>query len=120
MTFGVLGRIAAVAVAVIVGACFSASPADAARACKGKIINGQCYAKKVTKKRVVAARKGKRVVVARKGLGDKQWHGWGASFHHEGVRYQGGTRNGPAMWYNNGEGGFHPAVFWKLYERQLP
>jgi hypothetical protein len=45
------------------------------------------------------------------------WHGWGASFHHEGVRYPGGNPTGPSMSYNIYEGGFHPDVFWKLSDR---
>ena len=41
----------------------------------------------------------------------------GASFHLNGQSYKGGNRQGPAMWYNNGERGFHPEVFWVVYER---
>ena len=110
MRFQVLNRIAAVAAAVVV-ASFWTMPANAAKGCKGKIKNGHCAAAKATKKKVA---------VAHNRLGDRQWHGWGASFHLDGVSYPGGNRKGPAMWYNNYEGGFHPTVFWKLYERNLP
>jgi hypothetical protein len=46
------------------------------------------------------------------------WHGWGQSFHHNGVRYPGGNRRGPAMSYNNWEGGFHPTVFWMIKDAE--
>src|SRR5262245_25837782 len=45
------------------------------------------------------------------------WHGWASSFHLDGVRYPGGNPRGPAAWYNNWEGGFHPEVFWVLHAR---
>jgi hypothetical protein len=54
---------------------------------------------------------------ARLNRDDFPWHGWGASFHLDGVRYPGGNREGPAAYYNNFEGGFHPTVFWKLSDR---
>jgi hypothetical protein len=111
MTFRVIGRALAIAATVVMGAYLSTTPADAAKGCRGKIKNGVCYAKKSTKQRVV---------VARNRLGDRQWHGWGASFHLDGRSYKGGNPQGPAMWYNNGEGGFHPTVFWVLYERYRP
>jgi hypothetical protein len=46
------------------------------------------------------------------------WHGWGGSFHYNGVSYQGGNRRGPAMSYNNWEGGFHPTVFWMIKDAE--
>jgi hypothetical protein len=46
------------------------------------------------------------------------WHGWGESFHYAGVRYAGGNRRGPAMSYNNWEGGFHPTAFWVIKETE--
>jgi hypothetical protein len=46
------------------------------------------------------------------------WHGWGQSFHYAGVRYAGGNRRGPAMSYNNWEGGFHPTAFWVIKETE--
>lgn len=45
------------------------------------------------------------------------WHGWGNSFHLNGVRYPGGNPRGPAGALNNWEGGFHPVAFWVLHER---
>lgn len=49
------------------------------------------------------------------------WHGWvvrsPAVFYWEGQRFDGGTPKGPAMWYNNGEGGFNAAAFWKISDR---
>lgn len=44
-------------------------------------------------------------------------HGWGNSFYHNGVRYEGGNPRGPAGALNNWEGGFHPVAFWKMLER---
>ena len=46
------------------------------------------------------------------------WHGWGDSFHYSGVRYPGGNPRGPAMSYNNWEGGFHPTAFWVIKETE--
>ena len=46
------------------------------------------------------------------------WHGWGDSFHYAGVRYPGGNPRGPAMSYNNWEGGFHPTAFWVIKETE--
>jgi hypothetical protein len=46
------------------------------------------------------------------------WHGWGQSFHYNGVRYAGGNRRGPAASYNNWEGGFHPTVFWMIKDAE--
>ena len=46
------------------------------------------------------------------------WHGWGDSFHYAGVRYAGGNRRGPAMSYNNWEGGFHTIAFWVIKETE--
>jgi len=46
------------------------------------------------------------------------WHGWANSFHYAGVRYSGGNPRGPAMSYNNWEGGFHPTAFWAIKETE--
>ena len=46
------------------------------------------------------------------------WHGWGQSFHYNGVRYPGGNRHGPKASYNNWEGGFHPTVFFMIREAE--
>jgi hypothetical protein len=46
------------------------------------------------------------------------WHGWGDSFHYAGIRYPGGNPRGPAMSYNNWEGGFHPTAFWVIKEAE--
>jgi hypothetical protein len=105
----VRGTLVAAALAV---ACAMATPASAAKGCKGTFKNGKCYAAKSIKKKKYAARNR---------LADRQWHGWGASFHLDGVSYAGGNRNsGPPAWHNNYEGGFHPVVFWKLSARNLP
>jgi hypothetical protein len=52
------------------------------------------------------------------------WHGWvvrsPAVFYWEGRRYEGGSPRGSAAWYNNGEGGFNAAAFWKIYDRHAP
>jgi hypothetical protein len=34
------------------------------------------------------------------------------------VRYPGGNPRGPAMSYNNWEGGFHPTAFWVIKETE--
>jgi len=47
------------------------------------------------------------------------WQGWGNSFYLDGVRYEGGNPRGPAAWYNNWEGGFHPEVYWILHLRSV-
>jgi len=48
-----------------------------------------------------------------------RWHGWGDSFYLDGVRYEGGNPRGPAAWYNNWEGGFHPEAYWVLHLRSV-
>jgi hypothetical protein len=47
------------------------------------------------------------------------WQGWGNSFYLDGVRYEGGNPRGPAAWYNNWEGGFHPEAYWVLHLRSV-
>jgi len=51
-----------------------------------------------------------------------RWHGWtathkGFAFHLDGARYKGGMSCGPAMAYNNWEGGFNRRAFWLLIDR---
>ena len=58
---------------------------------------------------------------ARYGKADQDafpWHGWGQSFHYNGVRYLGGNPRGPAGSHNNWEGGFHPTVFWAIRDEE--
>ena len=89
MTVRILGRIAALSAATLVLAMMAAMPADA----------------KVRK--------------AKKNF--DPWHGWvvnsPVALYHEGIRYPGGSPKGPAMWYNNGEGGFNAKLFWTLRDR---
>ena len=107
----------------------STTPAEARTTCKAST----CYKVTATKGSVTkqkhanrakrsrhAYRAGTRVGVRTRRVAQQvvfPWHGWGASFHHEGVRYAGGNPSGPAMSYNIYEGGFHPDVFWKLSDR---
>jgi hypothetical protein len=52
----------------------------------------------------------------------QKWHGWtgkASTFYLDGVAYPGGSRRGPAMAYNNYEGGFHPVAFWVLHQRSF-
>jgi hypothetical protein len=142
MKFALLCRIACVAIALLVVASFSAMPAFAGGGCKGYWSKGHCYTSKTTARHVtLSGRTAKRAhaasrhahhrtLSAHKGCRCKEtrakWHGWVASrngevaLYHEGQRYAGGNPHGPAMWYNNYEGGFNAAVFWKLYDRNLP
>jgi hypothetical protein len=95
MKIGNLGRVIAVVLATFVLATISAMPADA---------------------------KARNVRKAKVGL--TPWHGWvvnsPVAIYHEGIRYAGGTPKGPAMWYNNGQGGFNAKLFWTLYDRHAP
>src|SRR5262245_36788357 len=94
-------------------ASFSATPADARTICKGSGASAKCFtAKAKTKKYAKRART--RTVVKRPRRVARlrePWHGWGASFHLDGLRYPGGNRLGSATSYNNFEGGFHPSAF---------
>jgi hypothetical protein len=47
------------------------------------------------------------------------WQGWGGSFYLYGERFPGGNPVGPAAWYNNWEGGFHPTVYWRLRDANI-
>jgi hypothetical protein len=111
-------------VATFILASISSTPADARTICKGSGTNAQCYTVKTKKKlakRAKAARYAQRartsIRTARLNRDDYPWHGWGASFHLDGMRYAGGNRSGPAAAHNNFEGGFHPTAFWKLSDR---
>jgi hypothetical protein len=127
MGMGIRNRILSIAVAVFVVGCFSALPAQAmiSKGCN----NGKCYASKKVKKKKVVKRQVRQVRYAKantyrgKSIYETKWHGWVARsepvFFHEGTGYRGGTPHGPRMWYNNYEGGFNSAVFWKLYDRNM-
>ena len=80
-----------------------------------KMKKGSRYAK--TKKGSRYAQRSKRPRTARLNRGANAWHGWAGSFHLDGARYPGGNPFGPASYYNNYEGGFHPTAFWKLSDR---
>ena len=128
MRVGVMPRIASIVVATVVIACFSATSANAASAknCNGK---SNCYTsqKKVVKKKTAkrSARHARTKSYRRTtSVRTASWHGWvvrsPAVLYHEGTAYSGGTRHGPATWYNNYEGGFNGALFWKLSDRNGP
>ena len=117
-------------VAAFILTSISGTPADARTICKGSGTSAKCYTVKTKKKfakRAKASRYAQRartwtavrgVRTARHNRDDYPWHGWGASFHLDGMRYAGGNRSGPAAYHNNFEGGFHPTAFWKLSDRQ--
>jgi hypothetical protein len=108
--------------AVLAASCFIANPVDAgAGDCSQR---GHCV--KAQKKRLVtqatyvrrkAAPRGSVRRRAERAQFSVVWHGWAGSFHLDGVSYAGGNPRGPAAWYNNWEGGFHPEVFWVLHAR---
>jgi hypothetical protein len=117
MKFLRLPSLGALTAAVLI-ASLSAAPADARTICKGSGASAKCYTVKAKKKYAkkartrTAAKRPRRVARLR-----EPWHGWGASFHLDGLRYPGGNRFGPAASHNNFEGGFHPTVLWKLSDR---
>ena len=111
-------------VATFILASISSTPADARTICKGSGTSAKCYTVKTQKKFTkrakasrYAQRERTRIRTARHNRDDYPWHGWGASFHLDGMRYVGGNRSGPAASHNNFEGGFHPTAFWKLSDR---
>jgi hypothetical protein len=116
MRFPSLGALVA---AVFIASSFSAAPAEARTICKGSGAGAKCYTVKAQQKKF-AKRAKMRAIAARPrrmaGLKDP-WHGWGGSFHMDGVRYPGGNRSGPAFSYNNYEGGFQASAFWVLSDR---
>jgi hypothetical protein len=126
----VLGMGAAIAALVI--ASFSATPADARTTCRSTRDTVKCH--KVTaamKGHAMHARQRRHATYGYAASAPQPlrvrhshivrdsfpWHGWSASFHLDGARYPGGNPSGPAMYYNNYEGGFHPVAFWILQDR---
>src|SRR5262245_16118985 len=115
-----LPKSVAAAAALAAVACFAAAPADA-RGCRG----GNCIKVVHTKKLTVQTAHRSTKTAHRRHAPRHEahrivWHGWvGKSFYLDGVRYRGGTRRGPAMAYNNYEGGFHPEAFWVLHLRSV-
>ena len=111
--------------AIVAAACMTAAPASA-RDCRGAQCNTAKMKGKVAAqpKRVRNARvrRPDRRVVARSNRTRVagKWQGWGGSFYLDGTRFAGGNPSGPAAWYNNWEGGFHPVAFWTLHDRQRP
>jgi len=129
MRYRLISSIAAAA-AMFAIVSLSTTPAEARTICKGSA----CYKVMATKASVIkkkhakstkrsryAYSAGTRVGLRTRRVAQQErvfpWHGWGASFHHEGIRYPGGNPSGPPMSYNIYEGGFHPDVFWKLSDR---
>jgi hypothetical protein len=142
MRLHVLGRIAGVSVALLIASCLAAAPVQAAD-CKHGWPDEECTKAKVKtsakKPAATVARKAKPQQVARQRPQQRvrsaqtilyrkpaaKWHGRvdtrdGVAFYHDGQRYAGGSPRGPAMWYNNYEGGFNAALYWKLSDRQGP
>jgi hypothetical protein len=120
------------AFAALVVAAFSAAPADARTTCRGTSDNVNCHkATAAVKRHAMHARHRRHVTYgytasAREAARSRHshiardnfpWHGWSASFHLNGARYAGGNPSGPAMFYNNYEGGFHEAAFWVIQDR---
>jgi hypothetical protein len=140
----VVSRVAGVVLAVLIASCFSTAPVQAAP-CKHSWPDEECAtpkkaakapkkatrAKPIREKRVASPRQQPRpqrsvqAACRRCKPPQSKWHGWsedssGAAVYHDGQRYAGGNPRGPALWYNNYEGGFNPAVYWKLMDRQGP
>jgi hypothetical protein len=112
------GRLAA-STAILAAACFMSAPADARVSRDG----APCYTAGAHKKKIPRQVRMHRAERRRLAHGERAgvpWHGWGTSFHLDGVRYPGGNPHGPAAWYNNWEGGFHPVAFWVLQARNMP
>jgi len=90
-------------------ASINATPADARTTCEGSASNAKCHAVRAKKKFAKRTRAQKTDARPRRIARIRgPWHGWGASFHLDGVRYPGGNPSGPAFSYNNYEGGFRP------------
>jgi hypothetical protein len=117
-------RWAAGLAAIFVATCFSVEPAAAAT-CSGKQCAAANAKNKVAKqprrvnRHARVQRSSPQVVAQNTRAQIGKWHGWGASFYLSGVRYEGGNPIGPAAWYNNWEGGFHPVVYWRIRDNQL-
>jgi hypothetical protein len=125
VTVRALTRVASMGLAIFAVACFSAMPASASPS-KGKAkyhTSKNAEKKKRTAKRSV--RQARATTYRRTDFTEGlKWYGWvvtptKVALYHEGIAYHGGTPRGPATWYNNYEGGFNAAVFWKLYDQNL-
>jgi len=116
--------LAAVA-ALIAATCFAGVPAEA-RSCTGGCAK-VAHAKRLTNpvgyvSQKATLRRADRRYEPRRQPTYVKWHGWtgtGSTFHLDGVAYPGGNRQGPAAWYNNWEGGFHPEAYWILHLRSV-
>ena len=109
---------------VVVGAVFvtfcallGAAPADARTMCRGSGIHVKCSKIANIKKKNTRSRHAYRAGRLARVESSFPWHGWSGSFHLNGTRYPGGNPSGPAYFYNNYEGGFHPTAFWELTGR---
>jgi hypothetical protein len=108
------------AVLVTFCALLGASSADASTKCRGSGIHVKCYKIANIKKKQTRSRHAYRPARAGRSArveSNFPWHGWSGSFHLNGTRYPGGNPSGPAYFYNNYEGGFHPTAFWELTGR---
>src|SRR5262245_48738821 len=115
------------AVATLLAAtCFAGVPAEA-RDCPGGRCAKVAQTKKLTKTAGNVSLKTTQRRADRRRAPPRQptyvkWHGWtgtASTFHLDGVAYRGGNRRGPAAWYNNWEGGFHPEAYWVLHLRSV-
>src|SRR5262245_48573413 len=106
-------------IAAVLIASFNAVPAEARTVCKGSGASAKCHTVKAKKKKFAKRAKVRAVAARARRTArlENPWHGWGGSFHLDGIRYPGGNRSGPAASYNNFEGGFHSAAFWVLTDR---
>jgi hypothetical protein len=117
-----LGSTIAGLAAMAAAACFIATPVDARtrdgsqRGACAKTAHSKKAVSQARDRHASAASERQRRLAERTQFSVK-WHGWGGSFHLDGVRYAGGNPRGPAAWYNNWEGGFHPEAFWVLHAR---
>src|SRR5262245_55111386 len=112
--------------ALIAATCFAEAPAEA-RDCGGGRCAKVTHTKKLTKptgyvSQTATHRRADRRRATHRQPTYVKWHGWtgtGSTFHLDGVAYRGGNRRGPAAWYNNWEGGFHPEAYWVLHLRSV-
>jgi hypothetical protein len=127
----VLRFLAGAAVAALVIAFAGPAPAEAG-ARKGSHVatSGHMHKMKKSKKARMAAKCTKYCAIAKAlsakrahdGRKQRKWHGWvatrkGYAFYLNGARHKGGTPCGPAMAYNNWEGGFSRRAFWEITDR---
>jgi hypothetical protein len=126
----VLRFLAGAVVAALALVCFGLTPAQAHSTGSRKHVAHDCCKAKKAKKARAEARCGKYCSIHQalslksvsRGHKPAKWHGWvatrkGFAFYLDGGRYKGGIPCGPAMAYNNWEGGFHRRVFWTLTDR---